>query len=199
MTQTPARILQFPTRDRTLTRADWSRIYDANLAHAQTTRAKRCAQALRQFVQDPNLPILDLGCATGVSGAALVSEGFGCIDGADRSQSMLELAQATQTYRNLYHLPQLTDCPTKYNAFALIGVIGPSGEPLDLVDRLLDIMPKNAKCVLAFNDQTLVDPLYDDHMDGLLRSDTVIELLRESGDYLPTTSQKSTVYLFEKL
>lgn len=199
MTQQPTRIVKFPTRPQGLTREDWSRIYDAGLEQTQTTRAKRCAQALRQFLHDPNHPVLDIGCATGVSGAALTSEGFRCIDGADRSKNMLELALSTQIYRDLYHLPHMSGFPLKYRAFALIGVIGPSGEPLELLDRLLKVMPSNSKCVLAFNEQALGNPLYDDHIDGLLRSNTVIELLRESGDYLPTASQRSTVYLFEKL
>ena len=64
---------------------DWADSYDEELGALGYVTPKRCAEALISVGADPSQPILDIGCGTGVSGAALKAAGFQKIDGVDPS------------------------------------------------------------------------------------------------------------------
>ena len=49
----------------------WAATYDDEVAGEGYITPNRCAEALAQFAGDPDQPVLDLGCGTGLSGVAL--------------------------------------------------------------------------------------------------------------------------------
>ena len=71
----------------------WAEGYDAEIAENGYATPQRCAEALAAHADSIWAPIMDLGCGTGVSGAALKAAGFECIDGFDFSQAMLDQAR----------------------------------------------------------------------------------------------------------
>ena len=75
--------------------ADWADSYDGELTdHGYATPA-RVADVVGALDVAPTAEIVDLGCGTGLSGAALQAKGFQSIDGCDYSAEMLDVAEAT--------------------------------------------------------------------------------------------------------
>jgi len=81
--------------------ADWSDTYDSQLAETGYATPQRCADALALYCSDKSGPVLDIGCGTGLSGAALLKAGFSTIDGTDPSEDMIAIAGPKKLYRDL--------------------------------------------------------------------------------------------------
>ncbi len=60
--------------------------------HACRSTPARCVEALARFVP-LDQPVLDVGCGTGLSGAALAAGGFVDVSGQDVNQAMLDVAR----------------------------------------------------------------------------------------------------------
>lgn len=106
---------------------DWAASYDETLA-AWDYRAPADAAALLRARMAATAAILDVGCGTGLTGAALRAAGFrGAIDGVDLSQESLEQAERRGLYRaleraDLQALP-LAMPDDAYDALICIGVL----------------------------------------------------------------------------
>ncbi|MCT4558009.1 MAG: methyltransferase domain-containing protein [Pelagimonas sp.] len=177
----------------------WAPSYDTEIAKHHYVTPKRTAQALRQFVMDSKTPVLDVGCGTGLSGQALVSEGFDVIDGLDVSEPMLRLAEKKAIYRDLILSDPGLPLPRGFRAMAAIGVIGIGGAPISLLDDMIESLAVGGKCAFSFNDLTLRDPGFQDRVDAMITEGYVFELLREYGAHIPGKNLNSTVYVLEKL
>src|SRR6056297_2315061 len=111
---------------------EWAVQYDQDLAAKSYQTPTRVAEELTRWLPDRTAPILDFGCGTGLSGAALKTAGYTEIDGVDLSGKMLEIAQQKSVYRKL----MLTDPAkplsfeeTDYQAVVAVGVISVGGAP----------------------------------------------------------------------
>ncbi len=177
---------------------DWAKSYDAAVEAEGYVTPGRCAAALHALMPETDLPVLDFGCGTGLSGLALRLAGFTTIDGVDLSPGMLELAREKGLYRNLTVIEPDSAVPSGYAAIAAIGVIGAGAAPLAALDRIFDTMEPGAKCVFSFNDHTLEDPAFAARVESVIAEGRFRELFREHGDHLPGKDMKSTVYVLEK-
>jgi len=65
--------------------ASWAATYDKEVQENGYVTPQRVANALKEVVRDQSEHILDFGCGTGLSGAALQAVGFENIDGLDVS------------------------------------------------------------------------------------------------------------------
>lgn len=107
---------------------EWARSYETDLlddfGYVSPTTA---ARALAAAASGTTRPVLDVGCGTGLVGAALHGLGFTRIDGVDYSAGMLEQARAKGCYRSLVHAdltaPLDIDSST-YAAMICVGVMG---------------------------------------------------------------------------
>ena len=60
----------------------WAETYDTELIDENDyAQPRRCAEMLARYLKTREAEILDIGCGTGLSGAALREAGFGIVDG----------------------------------------------------------------------------------------------------------------------
>ncbi|THH38402.1 methyltransferase domain-containing protein [Aliishimia ponticola] len=194
----------YAARDAAQTRAlydDWAKTYDAEVGESGYATPRRCAQALAEYVDDLSAPILDFGCGTGLSGAALAQAGFTAIDGVDLSADMLKQAAEKQVYRNLSTIEADSppvERPGQYTAIAAIGVIGAGAAPISVFDSLMHALPSQGKLVLSFNDHALEDPANEGRLSEWMDCGAARLLFKEHGPHLPGIGLNSTVYIIEK-
>ena len=123
----------------------WAATYEEEVAEQGYATPGRIAKALWEKMPEPQTPILDYGCGTGLSGLALRAVGFEVIDGMDPSPNMLEAAAAKGVYRTLSSF-EITDPEpvTKdvYRAITAIGVIGAGAAPPETFDLLVRALRK---------------------------------------------------------
>ena len=180
---------------------EWAKTYDTDIQAQGYATPERAAMALAEFMPDKDVPILDIGCGTGLSGAALRDQGFTCIDGADVSAAMLEEARKKDLYRNLIELEVNGPLPFKpgtYSAFAAIGVIGPGAAPIKLFDTLMHALKKNGMIVFSLNEKALADSGTLGMIHEWTDCGAALLLQSEEVEHLPGINLKSTVYVIVK-
>ncbi|KNG95539.1 class I SAM-dependent DNA methyltransferase [Pseudaestuariivita atlantica] len=181
----------------------WAATYEAEVADNGYATPGRCAEALLAHMDRADLPILDFGCGTGLSGLALATAGFTMIDGCDISAEMLDVARAKPgLYRNLHHYDPANGvpfAPGDYHAVAAIGVIGSGAAPVEVLDQLIDALDPEALLVFSFNDHTLADPSFEGRLNARIADGSVELLFKEYGDHLPGRDMKSNVYVLKRL
>ncbi|RKF15267.1 class I SAM-dependent methyltransferase [Roseovarius spongiae] len=191
---------QSPRETRALYDA-WAASYEAEIAENGYATPGRCAAALWEKLPEPDAPILDFGCGTGLSGLALAAAGYRVIDGMDPSADMLERAREKALYRNLDLLDLDAPAPVtpgSHRAIAAIGVIGPGAAPPETLDLLMNALARDALLVFSFNDHALADARHEGRLNQWLDSGAARLLSVEHGDHLPGQDLKSTVYVVEK-
>lgn len=176
----------------------WSKSYEEEVGTNGYATPARCAEALARFVKDPDTPVLDFGCGTGLSGLALRAAGLQVIDGVDLSDGMLELAARKGAYRTLSTIGPEDPVPDGYTVMAAIGVIGAGAAPATLLERIVTQLPAGGLLVFSFNDHALADPAFTSAADRLKTAGTVVERFCEYGPHLPGQNLGSNVYVFEK-
>lgn len=181
----------------------WAASYEAEVADNGYATPQRCAEALRAHMARPDLPILDFGCGTGLSGLALAQAGFEVIDGCDISAEMLVKARAKQgLYRKLVHYDAGGGVPFEagaYHAVAAIGVIGAGAAPAEVLDQILEALDPGALLVFSFNDHTLADPAYEGRMNAALDAGRAELISQSYGAHLPGRDLNSSVYVLRRL
>lgn len=141
--------------------ADWAESYDEEVAEQGYVTPSRAAGLLAEVVTNKSTPILDFGCGTGLSGKALASEGFTCIDGLDISEGMIAKARETGVFRHLTTFDPDSEPPLvkgAYDIIVAVGVIGAGAAPISIANKIIDTLPPGGLFVISFNDHTLADP-----------------------------------------
>lgn len=180
---------------------DWASTYDADVAENGYATPPRCAKALRQYTDDLSTAVLDVGCGTGLSGAALQAEGFVNLHGIDPAQEMISKAQAKNIYQTLtfFDEDEMPIAPESYDLVSCIGVIGVGAAPVTLLDQIMTILKPGGKFVLSLNDQAIQERVYEGRLNHYLDHSSARLLFREHGDHMPARNQKSFVYVVEKM
>ena len=179
----------------------WAASYEAEVAENGYATPKRCAAALARFTDDLSAPILDFGCGTGLSGAALALAGFRTIDGVDPSADMLKGAESKRVYRALRQIAAGVSPVSRrgdYSAIAAIGVIGAGAAPGSTFDLLMKSLASGGKLVLSLNDHALQHPEYEGRLCEWIDCGSARLLFKEYGDHLPGIGLKSNVYVIER-
>lgn len=177
----------------------WSGSYDSELEAAGYATPARVAEALA--AAGAKGPVLDFGCGTGLSGAALRDAGFDEIDGLDVSSEMLERAAEKGIYRRVIHVSagaELPVAPGDYGAVAAAGVIGAGAAPLSVFDAIVETMGDGTHFAFSFNDHTLEDPSFEAAVTAAIEAGKLREISRENGDHLPDLGIKAVVYVLER-
>lgn len=130
---------------------EWAQAYDTELVEeAGYVAPQRCAATLGAHIPDPEAPVLDAGCGTGLVGHYLAESGFARIHGLDYSQEMLDEAADKGCYEQLMRadLNAALDIPDNlYAATACVGTFT-SGHvgPAALVELVRVTAPGGAIC-----------------------------------------------------
>ncbi|MEO8545101.1 MAG: class I SAM-dependent methyltransferase [Burkholderiaceae bacterium] len=80
---------------------DWAETYDDTMLQGLGYRSPAVvARLLGEHLSDRRVPVLDIGCGTGLAGHKLGELGFTAIDGLDLSPEMMQVAARRNVYRN---------------------------------------------------------------------------------------------------
>jgi predicted TPR repeat methyltransferase len=174
----------------------WAESYDAEVTGNGYATPPRCAEALKAAGLPLDAALLDMGCGTGLSGAAFAEAGFTLIDGCDLSEGMLEVARRRGIYRGLYTPDGMPG--TAYDAVAAVGVIGAGAGPPELMDTCLKHLRPGGLFVFSYNDHTLAQPEFPAKLDEVTAGGTARIVSEARGPHLPALELESVVYVLEK-
>lgn len=179
---------------------EWAQVYDTDVSKNGYATPTRIAQALARYLPDQSVPILDVGCGTGLCGRALQAQGFTAIDGTDLSQGMLDKARATGAYRSLWQgdaNAPMKIAPGDYAALTASGVISVGAAPPEMFDALVPCVAPGALLAFSYNGHTLENAAYMDKL-AQMTSGPFTLLFEENGPHLPEIDLTSTVYVLER-
>ncbi len=179
----------------------WAECYEAEMAEHNYATPLRCAQALAEHAVMPSAPLMEIGCGTGLGGAALREAGFETIDGFDISPDMLERARAKNIYRalDLLDLSQPLELPSDtYQNAAGIGVLNPNHMPTTVIDEVLNLLPSGGCFVFSLNDHSLADGRMETRILELTEYNVADLVFKEHGDVLPGIELGGCVYVLKK-
>ncbi|MEM7525849.1 MAG: methyltransferase domain-containing protein [Pseudomonadota bacterium] len=182
---------------------EWAQSYDEETEENGYATPRRCAEALSAAVGPDFVgAVLDLGCGTGLSGAALRAAGFKIIDGWDPSAAMLQRAEPRRVYRVLRHIDpdaRLTARTGVYSAAVAVGVMSPGLAPPEAIDQVLDLLPSGAHFCFSINDHAVKDGAHLRRIDTLSAEGAAEVVFKEYGPHLPGRDMRSWVYVLRKL
>jgi predicted TPR repeat methyltransferase len=180
---------------------DWAATYDTDVTARGYRTPARIAAALKTILTRPDIRVLDFGCGTGISGAALKSVGIGSIDGTDITQEMVDLARDKDIYNTLWvgKPGQVPAAAGTYGAIVAAGVISLGAAPPQTLDLLVRALTSGGILALSFNDPTLVDGRYDAALTQQITDGRLRALFREHGPHLDDMQMGSDVIILERL
>lgn len=178
----------------------WASTYDDELTRQEYRTPRRCADALEAFVA-PDDAVLDIGCGTGLSGAALAAVGFSNVTGTDVNPEMLAVAAESGMYQDTW----LTDVarpfpfpPGTYSAIAAVGVIGIGAAPPSLLRQALDALEPGGHFVFSYNDHALANLDFRQALDSALADGIAEQVFAEHGPHITGLSSSSTVFVLQR-
>jgi len=178
----------------------WAATYDDELIRQGYQTPSRCAAALSRCVA-LDAPLLDIGCGTGLSGAAFAAAGFIDVTGTDVNAEMLAIADDAGIYRTTW-VTDLDDpfpfTPGRFAAIAAVGVIGVGAAPAALLGQTLDALAPGGQLVFSYNDHALGDPEYRRALDDALALDTVEQVSAAHGVHIAGLGSSSTVFVLRR-
>lgn len=179
---------------------DWAATYDADVGARGYHTPMRLAQALKPYLE-PDALILDFGCGTGLSGAAMRASGYTRLHGTDITPEMLDQADAKGIYEKLW-LGTPGDPPAQPNSYAAIiatGVVSLGAAPPETLDLLVQALGPGGLVALSFNDPTLEDGRYESQLQEQVANGAVEILFRENGPHLDDMNMGSDVIVLKRL
>ena len=178
----------------------WAASYDDELTRQGYQTPRRCAEALRRF-GSPDAAVLDIGCGTGLSGAALAAAGFTDLAGTDVNTEMLNVARAAGIYRHTW----VTDIDDPfpfargtYDAISAVGVIGIGAAPASLLRLSLEALATGGRMVFSYNDHALEVPEFTDALTDVISSGLAEPEFTEHGTHLEGLGSMSTVFVLRR-
>jgi len=178
----------------------WAASYNDELTRQGYRTPQRCADALRRFVAS-DAAVLDIGCGTGLSGAALAAAGLTDLVGTDVNAEMLDVARAAGMYRDTW----VTDIDDPfpfargtYDAIAAVGVIGVGAAPAALLRLALEALAANGRMVFSYNDHALEVPEFTDALADVVSSGLAEQEFAEHGTHIEGLGSMSTVFVFRR-
>ncbi|MEO3415332.1 class I SAM-dependent methyltransferase [Roseovarius sp. CAU 1744] len=180
---------------------DWAASYDAEIAENGYATPERVTRALAEILKKRDMPVLDFGCGTGLSGLALKLGGFQVIDGMDPNPEMLDLARKKNIYRNLTLIDIDDEAPVgkgSYGAITAIGVIGTGAAPATTLDLLMNALDPGGLLAFSLNDHALADRQYTGRLNQWLDCGAARLRFQRHGAHLPKQNLEATVYVLEK-
>ena len=162
----------------------WSTTYDKEITENYYATPDRVALILKKLIINKKIKILDYGCGTGLSGAAISKAGFDNVNGVDPSKKMLEQAKKKRVYRSIIKLDLDTPTPIKlgdYSVITAVGVMGPGAAPINLFDEIMSLLDPGGIFIFSFNDTALMIPEYLVKLNGYLSTNRARLLFKEYG------------------
>ncbi len=181
----------------------WAATYDQEVGvdngYAQPQRA---AAMLRRHGGSKHMRILDAGCGSGLSGAALAAAGYDDLHGVDFSPEMLEQARLKNVYATLAQadlnvgLPDMDDA--SFDAVTIVGVFSFGHVAPASCDELVRVLKPSGWLIIALNEQFWDKGDLCAKLDQLEGDGQIKIAEREFGDHLPGHDVKGWVIAAQK-
>ncbi|MEN0040848.1 MAG: class I SAM-dependent methyltransferase [Pseudomonadota bacterium] len=176
----------------------WANSYDQEVGEdGQYAQPQRVAEMFVRHLRDRDALILDAGCGSGLSGAALARVGYTKLHGCDFSPEMLAKASEKNVYRTLFeadlNAPQSDIADATYDAIACVGVLSFGHVQVDVLDEFLRILKPSGLIVIAVNEPFWDTGTLPAKVDALEASGSVQVLAKELGEHMPTHDVKGWV------
>lgn len=179
----------------------WAGDFDADMERAGYAAPARVAAALGAQASDRGAAVLDLGCGTGLGGAALRAAGFAAVDGVDFSSGMLERARAKSIYRAMI-LADLAEGLSvqagDYGNAVAVGVLAPGHAPARAIDAVLAVLPSGGCFAFSLSNHASAVPDYKVRINENIDCGFADLLMREYGAYLPLIAMRGNVYVLRR-
>ena len=181
----------------------WAETYDTELIEENDyAQPRRCAEMLSRYLPDRGTEILDVGCGTGLSGAALAEAGYGVFDGCDFSPGMLAKARETGLYRRLFeadlNAPPLDAADSAYGAAAAVGAFSFSHIQPEALDEILRVLAPGAPLVIGLNEHFYGEGALSVKLNALDAAGRIDRLAEEHGDHIKGTGVTGWVIAMRK-
>lgn len=168
---------------------DWAETYDADLTGEHDyVQPRRCAEMLARFLPDREAAILDIGCGTGLCGAALAVAGYHTVDGCDLTPGMLAKARDRGLYRRLFeadlNVPPLDAADGAYGAAVAVGVFSFSLIHPDAMDEILRLLAPGAPLIVGVNATFFEEGTLTRKLDALGAAGRIARLTEEHGAHI---------------
>ena len=167
----------------------WADTYDADLIEENDyVQPRRCAEMLSRFLADRQAEILDIGCGTGLSGAALFEAGYGVIDGCDLTPGMVAKARERGIYRRLFEAdlnrPPLGAPGGAYGAAVAVGVFSFSLIHPDAMDEILRLLAPGTPLIVGLNAKFYGEGTLAGKLNALSAAGRIDRLAEEHGEHI---------------
>jgi predicted TPR repeat methyltransferase len=170
--------------------AKWAGSYDQDLDQNRYAQPERCADAVERFVPGRDARVLDLGCGTGLAGAALRCRGYTSIVGCDYSPEMLAEAAKTEAYGRLFEADlnahPLAIPDNSYDLIVAVGVVGGGHVHADVVDEVVRILVDGRSFVICLNEPWWFEGSLQAKIGELEVSGAIVVDLVERGEHMPS-------------
>ncbi len=167
----------------------WAGTYDTEIGEENRyAQPERCTRALLASGVGPDARVLDVGCGSGLSGAALARGGYELIDGCDLSPSMLALAVETGAYETLFEadLNQGLDvADATYDAATAVGVFSFGHIRADALRDVLRAVRPGGVVVVGLNDHFWDEGSMPAEFDAVEADGLATTTFRQHGEHLP--------------
>ncbi len=174
----------------------WADSYDGDLDRYGYVAHQLAVDALAATGLPAGAAIVDVGCGTGLVGAALAGRGYAVVHGIDVSLRMLARARATGAYRQLV----CADVgggfgggfggrppgrrPHGYDGLVSVGAVGPGHLGPTHVPSLVRLVKPGAPLVVYTNAACMQDARYGQMFDELHRSGAWTIVRTETSNYM---------------
>lgn len=188
---------------------DWAKTYDSELIENGYMTPQRCADVLAVLAEGRAGATIDLGCGTGQCGHALKMAGFDPVDGADYSESMLEVAAQTGCYRALGRCNLIEPLSTQitkgagfsapYRNAVAAGVFNPAHTEPTAIAHILEIVAPQGLFVFSLNDHVYADGGYQEAIAEQEAAGAVRTVFKSYGGHIPQKGLNAWVIALQKV
>ena len=167
---------------------EWADTYDATMLDGLGYASPRLVvAAAAAHLASLDVPILDLGCGTGLVGAELVARGATAVDGLDLSASMMAVAAARGIYRSLIEADLTQPLPIEsavYGAVVCAGTFTSGHVDASCLDEVVRVLAAGGILACTVHHAVWTPNGFDRTFARLLASSQLRELeRREIGFY----------------
>ena len=138
--------------------------------------------------------ILDAGCGTGLSGKALIGEGFSSIDGIDVSHRSLEVARKTRAYNSLRAMDMQRlplDIPDDcYQGLVCVGVLTYLTDSISALREFCRVTRPGGYVAMTQRSDLFAERLFQRVLDTLSKERLIAEVhTSKPQPYLPNNAE----------
>ncbi len=134
--------------------AKWADTYESGFIETKGYQYHERVAEIFVANERPDGPTLDVGCGTGIVGAALRAQGVGRVDGVDISAEMLKQAAAKDIYSDLIEADLTAGMSVANNTYAGVvsaGTFTHGHLPPEPLGELIRVARPGARCAIGVN------------------------------------------------